>query len=629
MMSATLAPIPVQSRDKRNLVVAALGIVFGDIGTSPLYTMKECFAGIYPVAPTPGNILGILSLIFWSLILIVTLKYVVLVMRADNKGEGGIIALLSLVEQQARLSPRWRAVMLTLGLIGASLFYGDGIITPAISVLSAVEGLEVLKPELHEYVIPVTLGMLVGLFLIQSRGTGQIGGLFGPVMLAWFGSLSYFGVISILKSPGVLEALNPIHAARFFAEHGPYSVLAMGGVVLAITGAEALYADMGHFGRSPIRKAWFLMVLPALLLNYFGQGALLMQDPEAAKNPFYLLVPAGMLAPMIVLASMATIIASQAMISGAFSLTVQAIQLGFCPRLTIRYTSAEEMGQIFLPWINWALLAGVVGLVLGFRSSGELAAAYGIAVTGTMTMTTILAFVLMTRIWRWNPWLSGALALAILTVDLTYFFANLVKVVDGGWFPIAVGSLVFLVMSTWRKGRELVVGKLEENAVPMDDFLAGIEARPPVRVPGTAVFLTAHPKGIPPALLQNLEHNKVLHETVVLMTVTTESVPRVAPEKRREISQLSDGMFRVVLHYGFMEQPNVPRVLKSCRGFDADSRDTTFFLSRETVIPRPNEQMALWRLRLFVSMARNTGSAAAYFRIPTERVVELGTQLVL
>jgi KUP system potassium uptake protein len=519
--------------------------------------------------------------------------------------------------------------MVTLGLIGASLFYGDGIITPAISVLSAVEGLEVLKPELHEYVIPLTLSMLVGLFLIQRHGTGQIGALFGPIMLAWFGSLAYFGLQSILKSPGVLQAMNPVYGVRFFVHHGSYAFLAMGGVVLAITGAEALYADMGHFGRSPIRKAWFIVVLPALALNYFGQGALLMHHPEAAKNPFYLLVQPGLLGPMIVLAAAATIIASQAMISGAFSLTVQAIQVGFAPRLQIRHTSAEEMGQIYMPAINWTILAGVVGLVLGFQTSGSLAAAYGIAVTGTMTMTSILSFVLMTRIWRWNLWLSAGLVLAILCIDLTFFSANAVKIVDGGWFPMAVGSLVFLVMSTWRQGRELVLEKVGDTILTKDQFLARIEADPPVRVPGSAVFLTAHRKGIPLALMQNLEHNKVLHENVVLMTVMTESVPRVAPEKRREVLRLSDGMFRVILHYGFMEQPNVPRILKTCREFDLDPLDTTFFLSRESVIPEPNPGMAVWRQRLFVGMARNTGSAAAYFRIPVERVVELGTQIVL
>jgi KUP system potassium uptake protein len=628
MNSATV--VPYHSREQKSLIIAALGVVFGDIGTSPLYTLKECFKGIHAVEPTPENVLGILSLIFWAILIVISLKYVIFIMRADNKGEGGIMALISLIQQIAEISPRLRFLLIGLGLIGASLFYGDGMITPAISVLSAIEGLEVLQPELHSYVVPIALAVLIGLFTFQRKGTASVGALFGPIMVVWFGSLATFGTLSLIKTPAVLAAVNPAHAIYFFATHGGSSVLILGAVVLAVTGGEALYADMGHFGREPIRKAWFLFVLPSLVINYFGQGALLIQNPAAVQNPFYLLVPSGALAFMIGLATLATVIASQAVISGAFSLTSQAIQLSFCPRLSIQYTSEEEMGQIYVPWINWTLMVAIIGLVFGFQSSSNLAAAYGIAVTGTMAIDTILAFVVVYSLWKWNPIISGLIALGFLIVDLAFLIANATKILEGGWFPLAVGLIAFTFLTTWKRGRDLLLENLRVDSMPIDQFLTEIVDNPPLRVAGTAVFMTSSREGIPPALLHNLKHNKVLHETVVLMTVTTENVPRVAPEKRREIRRLGAGFFRINLHYGFKESPNIPRVLRSSsRDFDIDISDTTFFLSRETIIPSQTPKMPLWRLKLFIGMARNTSSAIGFFRIPPDRVVELGVQRML
>jgi KUP system potassium uptake protein len=628
MSSVTLAP--AEPKEHKNLVIAALGIVFGDIGTSPLYTIKECFSSTYGVQPTLENILGILSLIFWSIMIVISLKYVVFIMRADNKGEGGIMALMSLVLHKANIDPRFKTLLLILGLTGASLFYGDGIITPAISVLSAVEGLEILKPELQSQVIPLSLVILIGLFAIQRQGTTHIGSLFGPIMMIWFGSLATLGTLNLIKAPTALLAVNPVYAIHFFAAHHWHGILALGGVVLAITGGEALYADMGHFGREPIRKAWFFLVLPALLLNYFGQGALLIHSPEAVQNPFYHSVPSNLLVLMIGLATLATIIASQAVISGAFSLSSQAIQLGFCPRLSIQYTSEEEKGQIYIPWVNWAMMLGIIALVLGFRSSSNLAGAYGIAVTGTMTMTTILAFIVSYSIWKWKPVLSVTLGLGFLTIDLAFLGANAIKIFEGGWFPICVGLVIFTLLTAWKRGRDLVLETLRDEAVPIDTFLANLAENPPTRVPGAAVFMTSSREGVPYALLHNLKHNKVLHETVVLLTVLTENVPRVAPEKRREVRRLGEQFFRINLHYGFMETPNIPRVLKSSsRDFDIDLSDTTFFLSRETLIPKVTSKMSLWRLKLFIGMARNTGSAVNFFRIPPDRVIEIGVQLTL
>lgn len=611
-------------------MLAALGVVFGDIGTSPLYTLKECFGHGYGLEPNLENILGILSLVIWSIIVVVSLKYVVFIMRADNKGEGGIMALMSLVVQKAKISRKAQYTLMILGLMGASLFYGDGIITPAISVMSAVEGLEVLKPEMHSYIIPICLVVLILLFASQSHGTNKVGGLFGPVMMVWFISLGFFGVSSLIQTPEVLSAINPIYGVKFFLAHGVHAFVALAGVVLAITGGEALYADMGHFGRSPITKAWFFVALPALLLNYLGQSALMIRVPSAVENPFYLLVPQQQLTFMIILATLATVIASQAVISGAFSLTAQAIQLGFSPRLRVEHTSEGEMGQIYLPAINWSLMIGVILLIVGFKSSSALAGAYGIAVTGTMVSTTVLASVVFHRLWKWNLALSSVMVAVFLLVDLAFLGANALKIWEGGWFPLLIGGLVFLLLTTWKFGRTLLLERLQEVSLSVDEFLQFVEESHPVRVPGTAVFMAGNPTGIPLALLLNLKHNHVLHEHVVIMTVVTEPVPRVMPEKRRVVRKLADSLFRVHLHYGFMETPHIPKALKSCsREIHIDPKDTIFFIGRETLTVKSSARMALWRLKLFVSMAKNTGSAAHYFQIPPERVVEMGTQVTL
>jgi KUP system potassium uptake protein len=619
-----------QVKDSKGLVVAALGVVFGDIGTSPLYTLKECFGGAHALTATPANILGILSLVFWAILIVISLKYVVFIMRADNKGEGGIMALMSLVFQKAQISDRLRYSLLLLGLVGASLFYGDGIITPAISVLSAVEGLEVLKPALHPYIIPIALAVLIVLFRSQQHGTEKVGGLFGPIMIVWFICLASFGVKSLLQTPRVLEALNPINAVDFFMRNGWHGALVLGAVVLSVTGGEALYADMGHFGKRPIRKAWFFVALPALLLNYFGQAALLMRDPSAIQNPFYLTVPGGWLTFMIILATLATVIASQAVISGAFSLTAQAIQLGFCPRLSIKYTSEGEMGQIYVPAINGLLMVGVIGLILTMKTSSNLAAAYGIAVTGTMAIDTILAFVVVLSLWKWNPYISALVAMAFLIIDLAFLGANIPKIPEGGWFPLAIGGLVFTLLSTWKRGRTILQEKLQEQAMPVDEFVALLNKAPPVPVSGTAVYMSTSRQGIPVPLLNNLRHNHVMHDNVIILSVITEPTPRVAPEKRRTVHKLADSLFRINLHYGFAESPNIPKTLRSCsRDIEIDPNDTYFFISRESLLAVASPKMALWRIRLFITMARNAGSAARYFQIPFNRVVELGTQVLI
>jgi KUP system potassium uptake protein len=616
--------------ENKGLVIAALGVVFGDIGTSPLYTLKECFGGDHAMTATPANILGILSLVFWSILIVISLKYVVFIMKADNKGEGGIMALMSLVFQKAQISAQMRYFLLLLGLVGAALFYGDGIITPAISVLSAVEGLEVLKPALHPYIIPIAVAVLLILFRSQQHGTERVGGLFGPIMIVWFVCLAGFGIRSLLEAPVVLEAINPANAVDFFIRNGWHGALVLGAVVLSVTGGEALYADMGHFGRSPIRKAWFFVALPALVLNYFGQAALLIRDPSAIHNPFYLTVPAGWLTFMIVLATLATVIASQAVISGAFSLTAQAIQLGFCPRLTIKYTSEGEMGQIYVPAINGLLMVGVIALILAMRSSSNLAAAYGIAVTGTMAIDTILAFVVVLSLWKWNPYISTLVALGFLVIDLAFFGANISKIPEGGWFPLAIGGLVFMLLSTWKRGRTMLQEKLQEQAMPVDEFLAVLQKDPPVAVKGTAVYMTTSRQGIPVPLLNNLRHNHVMHDNVIILSVITEPTPRVAPEKRRTVHKLADSLFRINLHYGFAESPNIPKSLRSSsREIDIVPEDTYFFISREMLLAVPSPKMAFWRIRLFITMARNAGSAARYFQIPFNRVVELGTQVMI
>jgi KUP system potassium uptake protein len=612
------------------LTLAALGVVYGDIGTSPLYALKEVFGGSHhPVPITEANVLGILSLVFWSLIVIVSIKYVFFIMRASNKGEGGIMALMALVLRNEQNAGRANALML-MGLFGAALFYGDGLITPAISVLSAVEGLEVAAPALKPWVLPATLVVLLGLFIFQKRGTGHVGALFGPIMIVWFATLAVLGILEVAQAPHVLTALNPAHAVRFLATHGVLGFFSLGAVVLVVTGAEALYADMGHFGAKPVRIAWSGLVLPSLALNYFGQGALLLGDPTTIENPFYRLAPTWALYPLVALSTIATIIASQAVISGAFSITQQAIQLGYAPRMDIRHTSSREMGQVYLPGINRMLFIGVVALVLGFGSSTNLAAAYGIAVTGTMAITTILAYVVARRMWHWNLFASVALFGAFLLIDVGYFSANMVKIVEGGWFPLAFGLGVFVLMSTWKLGRELLYQRVAEDSIPLKDFIESASLGC-TTIPGTAVFMTSNPSAVPHALLHSLKHYKSLHERVVLLTLMTLDVPHVAPAQRAAVDAINAQFYRVKIFYGFTDSPDLPEALEWCaeQGLRIDMMDTSFFLGRETLVPKVGGAMALWRERLFVAMYRNAGSVAAYFNLPPNRVVELGSQIVL
>jgi KUP system potassium uptake protein len=611
------------------LALGAIGVVFGDIGTSPLYTMKEAFGGAHGIGLSHDNVLGVLSLVFWSLMSFVTIKYVMFVMRADNRGEGGIMALMALVISSLGQGSRGRWLFMMLGMFGSALFYGDSMITPAISVLSAVEGLSVATPVLDAYVVPITVAVIVGLFVVQFKGTATVGALFGPVTAVWFLVLAILGVAQIVHNPHVLTALNPAYAARFFAENGAHGFLALGAVVLAVTGAEALYADMGHFGKKPIRLAWLAVVFPALILNYFGQGALLLRDATAVEHPFYRMVPQWALYPMVGLATAATVIASQAVISGAYSLTRQAIQLGYCPRLAIRHTSEKEIGQVYMPWINWVLLSAVLILVLGFQSSSALASAYGIAVTGTMVIDTILLFFVITRIWKWGVVPGVVICGTLLGIDLCFFGANSVKILSGGWFPLAIAVVVFALISTWRRGRELLYDRLRPGAIPLEPFLASIALHPPTRVPGTAVFLTAGREGVPHAMLHNLNHNKVLHERVVLLTVQTEDVPYVPDAQRIEFADLGAGFYRATVHYGFKDEPDLPAALQlpNALGLQFDMMETSFFLSRQTIVPTKAPGMALWREKLFAAMSRNSVSATEFFRIPTNRVVELGTQV--
>jgi KUP system potassium uptake protein len=619
------------------LVLAALGVVYGDIGTSPLYALRECFTGEHGLPPTVDNVLGILSLIVWSLNFVVSFKYISLVMRADNRGEGGILALMALVRLKGAAGRlRIRRVLLPLGLFGAALLYGDGVITPAISVLGAMEGLKLVAPAFDPFVVPFTVAVLLGLFLFQKRGTAGVGAVFGPITAVWFVSIALLGIKGIMLDPSVVRALNPWYAVKFFVEDGLRGFLVLGAVVLVFTGGEALYADMGHFGKRPIRVAWFSIVLPALLINYFGQGALLLHDPGAARNPFYALVPTPLLIPMIIVATLATIVASQALISGAFSLTQQAVQLGYCPRVTIKHTSHTEAGQIYIPEVNQALAVACIGLVLAYRSSSNLAAAYGIAVTGTMTITTLLYYEVMRSRWRWPLWKAGTIAGLFLVVDATFFAANLVKVTHGGWFPIVVALLIFVLMATWKQGRVILAGIMRENALPMDLFLHDIAKRKPPRVPGVAVFLTSDASGAPPVLLHHLKHNQVLHERVILLSVVTKEIPVVAEADRLRSIGLGEGFCQVIAHYGFMETPDVPAVVKGLvkpppvgLGLTINLMQTTFYLGRETLIATGSRKMAGWRKRLFIVMTRNAQSAATFFGLPPNRVVELGAQIQL
>ncbi len=613
------------------ITIAAIGVVYGDIGTSPLYAMRECFSGSYAVLPTRDNVLGILSLIFWSLIIVISIKYIIFVMRADNRGEGGILALMALVLHHFGGTDRQRHRLIMMGLFGATLFYGDGVITPAISVLSAVEGLHLATPVLTPYVIPITVLILIGLFAVQSHGTARVGAFFGPVMLLWFAILALLGLINMMKAPQVLAAFDPEYAMRFFATNRGHGFLVLGAVFLVMTGGEALYADMGHFGKLPIRLAWFTLVLPAILLNYLGQGALLLSNPDAIANPFYLLAPSWALYPLVALATIATVIASQAVISGVFSMTRQAVQLGFCPHIEIRHTSASEIGQIYLPGANWGLLIGVLVLVLGFESSSNLAAAYGIAVTITMVITTLLVLVLARRAWGWNGFKLGLGIVFFLLVDLTFFSANALKIGHGGWIALLIGAVIFTLMVTWKDGRALLNQRLRENAMPLDLFLQSLTRGSTLRVPGTAVFLTSTPDGVPNALLHNLKHNKVVHERLVLLTVVTEEIPRAEDRDRVTVHCLGSNTYRIIIRYGFTEDPDLPHALALCEpyGLSFEMMDTTFFLGRATLIPTDRAGMALWRERLFANMFRTATRPMDFFRIPYNRVVELGTQVEL
>ena len=612
---------------KSLLALGALGIVYGDIGTSPLYALRECFSPVIGLTTAPPTILGILSLLIWALLLVVTVKYLWVVMRADNQGEGGILALMALAHRSEaatsfplRLSP-----LIILGLLGAAFVYGDGIITPAISVLSAVEGLNVATSIFNPYIVAIAVGILVGLFVVQSKGTGHIGRVFGPIMLLWFVCLAVLGVGSIIQSPRILESFSPLYGIRLLIEHPVQGFMVLGSVFLALTGAEALYADMGHFGKRPIRLGWYTIVLPSLLLQYLGQGALLLREPEAVANPFYLLAPSWLIYPLVGLATIATVIASQALLSGAFSLTQQAIHLGYLPRMDIQHTSAGHIGQIYVPVVNWLLFIGTISLVLLFGSSTNLAAAYGIAVSGTMLMTTLLLYVVARDAWHWPVLVAGTVTGTFLLIDLGFFSANMLKIEQGGWLPVVLGLALFTVMTTWNEGRALVTNYLHLTMPPLAQFLTELLARRPVRVPGHAVFLTPSHESTPPAFLQNVRHNTVLHEIVVFLKIVTARVPMVPREQQLDIGQFAPGIYRVTVRHGFMETPEIPAVLQQCQeqGVAVNLQDTTYFLSRITSLATPKPGMALWREHLFVFLSRNARRTSFFLGIPSEQAVEI------
>ena len=612
------------------LTLAALGVVFGDIGTSPLYTMKEVFSvGAHPVPLTEVNMFGILSLIVWALIMVVSVKYVAFIMRADNRGEGGIMALLALASHNAAGDAKKQHTIMLLGILGACMFYADGMITPAISVLSAVEGLELAAPVLHPMILPVTLLVLFILFWAQSKGTALVGAFFGPIMLIWFSVLGVLGIQGIMQNPSILQAVNPIYALHFLTVSPWVAFVALGAVVLAVTGAEALYADMGHFGRLPIRLAWFGFVLPALILNYFGQGALILQDPESVKNPFYLLAPEWMLYPLIVLATLAAVIASQAVITGAFSVSRQALQLGYLPRMHVAHTSESEEGQIYMPRVNWGLMLGVMALVLSFKSSGNLAAAYGIAVTGDMVITTLLAGIVFHHIWGWSKLRTGMLVALFLVVDVAFFSANVLKIPDGGWVPLVIGIFIFTLMLTWKTGRNMLYSMLKNEAMAIDPFIEAVGAHPPLRVSGTAIFMTPNLDGVPHAMLHNLKHNKVLHEKMVLLTVKFLDYPHTSNEERVTVEDLPNEFYRVTVRYGFKDEPDLPRDLVLCaeQGLVLDAMDTSFFVGKEILIASNASGMAFWRKKIFIGLFRSAETITNQFKLPPNRVVELGSQL--
>lgn len=623
-------PHPPSSRTDRDLTaltLAALGIVYGDIGTSPLYALRECFHPDHGVPVNEANVLGVLSLIVWALVLIVTVKYVLFVTRADNEGEGGIFALLALAQHyKPPVTSAALGAVGILGLIGASFLYGDGMLTPAISVLSAVEGLQVAIPALQSYVVPITVAILGGLFLVQHRGTGRIGSIFGPIMLLWFTTIGVLGLLSVARTPQILQAGNPLHAARFLLHHAGQGFVVLSSVFLALTGAEALYADMGHFGRRPIQRGWFTIALPALLFQYFGQGALLLREPGAVANPFYHAAAAWMLYPLVVLATAATIIASQAMLTGVFSLTLQAVQLGYFPPVNIRHTSERQIGQIYVPALNWLMAIGTISLVFAFGSSSRLASAYGIAVSGTMVITTLLMYSVVRHVWNWEPVVAVAAIGGFVFIDGAFFTANAVKIPHGGWFPLVLGVCIFTLMTTWHRGRAIVVQHINAQFPPFDRFIEEALAGCPVRVPGWAVFMTARSDVTPPAFLQNVRHNKVLHRHLVFLTILTEKVPHVPCEKQVEVRPIKDSIHRVVVRYGFMDRPDVPHALRDCRpqGLHLPPEETTFFLSRLTFLATPKPGMALWREHLFVFLTRNSQRSSSYFRIDPDQVIEIG-----
>jgi KUP system potassium uptake protein len=616
------------------LAVGSIGVVYGDIGTSPLYAMRvalEAASGPDHGGITRATVIGVVSLILWALIVVVTLKYVVILLRADNNGEGGTLTLMALASRAVGHVGKVVGVVALLGIASAGLFYGDAVITPALSVLSAVEGIDVATPAFHEYVVPLTVVILVILFAGQSRGTAKVAALFGPIMVVWFVVIAIPGVYWVAADPGVLWALNPLYGIDFLLHHGIIGLYTLGAVFLAVTGAEALYADLGHFGRGPIQIAWLFVVLPSLALNYLGQGALVFDNPKALENPFFLLYPQGALIPMVVMATIATVIASQAVITGAYSLTSQAIQLGLLPRLEVRHTSAQLAGQIYMPRVNGLLLIGVLLLVALFRSSTAMASAYGIAVTGTMVVTGMMAFIVIWRLWRWSPFAAAALMVPFLFIDLTFLIANLLKVVEGGWVPLAIGGLVMLVMYTWRRGTRILFAKTRRLETPLDDLVRILEKKPPQRVPGTAVFLTSDPKSAPTALLHSLKHYKVLHEKNVILSVETTHTPRVDSDKRVRIEPVGSTFLRVLLRFGYMETPNIPRSLAIARklGWRFDIMSTSFFLSRRSLRPATHSGMPRWQDRLFITLARSANDATDYFQIPTDRVVEVGTQVTV
>ena len=629
--SATAPAAYVSHKAIAPLVIGAIGVVFGDIGTSPLYAMKEAFSPEYGIPLSRTSVLGLLSLIVWSMFWVVAMKYLIVMMRADNNGEGGILALRALALREVKKTePRLRWSIISIGMFGAAMFYGDSMITPAISVLSAVEGLQIATPAFSKYVIPITLGILTGLFVIQRHGTARMGALFGPVTIAWFIAIAASGVPHIVDNPEVFGALNPAHAVTFFELYPTQGFFVLGAVFLALTGGEALYADMGHFGKRPIRIAWFGLVMPALIINYFGQAAFVLANPAGIKNPFYLMLPPWALMPMVVLATCATVIASQAVISGAFSVTRQAILLGYVPRLNIEHTSSREIGQIYVPFINWSLFVAVVLLVLGFQSSDNLASAYGLAVAATMVIECLLAWVVARRIWKWNAPMTALVIGSMLVIDLVFLASNATKIHHGGWFPMIMGLTIFTMLITWRRGRSLMFHRLSEQGIPLKPFLDSLRMSPPTKVEGTAIFMTSSTTAVPHALLHNLKHNRVLHDKTVFLTIVTHDVPVVPAEDRVQYERLGDGFYRLEAWYGFKEQPDIDEILNSCRvryGLGFDLMDTSFFLSRETVVPADMPGMARWRDHLFAWMSRNATRATDFFNIPSNRVVELGTHV--